>query len=45
MERCNAKKLNKGNAKEHCQVTIRKKFAALANLRGQWERQKGMERY
>jgi hypothetical protein len=36
MERFNLKKLNEGDVKEQYQVTIRNKFAALENLRGQW---------
>jgi hypothetical protein len=32
MERCDVKKLNKGDFKEQYQVTIRNKFAALVNL-------------
>jgi hypothetical protein len=31
-ERFNVKKLNDGDVKEQCQVTIRKMFAALENL-------------
>jgi hypothetical protein len=31
-ERFNVKKLDKGDVKEQCQVTIRNKFAALENL-------------
>jgi hypothetical protein len=41
-ERFNVKKLNEGNVKEQYQVTIRNKFAALENLRGQWGHQQGM---
>jgi hypothetical protein len=38
-ERLGVKKLNKGDVKEQYQVTIRKNFAALENLRGQWGHQ------
>jgi hypothetical protein len=39
MERFNPKKLNEGEVKEQYQVAIRNMFAALENLRGQWEHQ------
>jgi hypothetical protein len=44
-ERFNVKKLNEGDVKEQYQVTIRNKFAALENLRGQWGHQERMEQY
>jgi hypothetical protein len=36
MERFNLKTLNDEDVKEQYQVTIKNKFAALENLRGQW---------
>jgi hypothetical protein len=45
IERFNVKKLDKGDVKEQYQVTIRNKFAALENLRGEWENQRGMGQY
>jgi hypothetical protein len=44
-ERFNVKMLNEGDVKEQYQVTIRNKFAALENLRGQWGHQQGMGQY
>jgi hypothetical protein len=44
-DRFNLKKLNEGNVTKQYHVTIRNKFAALENLRGQWEHQQGMGQY
>jgi hypothetical protein len=45
IERLNVTKLNEGDVKEHCQVTIKNKSATLENLRAQWGQQQGMGQY
>jgi hypothetical protein len=45
MERFSLRKIKEGDVKEQYQVTIRNKFAALENLRGQWGHQQGMGQY